>query len=142
MTIIFGDNRNASHRVSIKLVCIANQKLLLIRQKGKETFNLVWGGVDYGETIPKTIQREFLEETGKELWEIKPKLLHVEIKTFPKGGQFDGVVNIFYQLTFDTPFEVRLEKWVYEEYKRCSKTELESLAVSEHSNKELLLELL
>jgi hypothetical protein len=34
----------------------------------------------------------------------------VEIKTFPKGGQFDGVVNIFYQLTFDTPFEVRLEK--------------------------------
>jgi hypothetical protein len=37
----FGDPRNASHRVSVKIICRAEQKILVIRAKGKETFNLV-----------------------------------------------------------------------------------------------------
>ena len=45
----FGDPRNASHRVSVKLISLAEDKILLIRAKGKDTFNLVGGGVDLGE---------------------------------------------------------------------------------------------
>ncbi len=45
----FGDPRNASHRVSVKLICLAEDKILVIRAKGKDTFNLVGGGVDLGE---------------------------------------------------------------------------------------------
>ncbi len=136
------DPQNASHRVSVKLICIADNKILLIRKKGKNVFNPVGGWVDFGETIPQTIEREFLEETGHILWEKGPKLLHTEIKHFPEWGQFDGVVNIFYLLSFDTPFDVVLEEWVYAEFKRCSKSELQDLPVSDHTNKELLLSLM
>lgn len=142
MSTIIGDTKNASNRASVKLVCIANNKILLIRGKGKEVFNLVGWWVDYGEAIPQTIAREFLEETGHVLWNKELKLLHVEIKNFPKWGQFDGVVNIFYLLSFDNTFDIILEEWVYEEYKWCSKEELQNLPVSDHTNKELLLSLL
>jgi hypothetical protein len=37
----FGDPRNASHRVSVKLICRSEQKILLIRAIGKDYFNLV-----------------------------------------------------------------------------------------------------
>lgn len=142
MNTIIGDPKNASNRASVKLVCIANNKILLIRAKSKDVFNLVGGWVDYWETILQTIEREFLEETGHILWNKEPKLLHVEVKHFPKGGQFDGVVNIFYILSFDTPFDIILEEWVYEEYKWCSKEELQNIPVSDHTNKKLLLSLL
>ncbi len=142
MDIVIEDPKNASHRVSVKLVCIANNKILLIRAKNKEVFNLVGWWVDYGETIPQKIEREFWEETGHDLWNTKPELLSVEIKHFPKWGQFDGVVNIFYLLSFDVPFDVILEEWIYEEYQWCSKTALENIPVSEHTNKDLLLSLL
>lgn len=105
-------------------------------------FNLVGWWVDYEETIPQTIEREFLEEMGHSLWNTKPELLYVEIKHFPKWGQFDGVVNIFYLLSFDIPFDIILEEWVYEEYQWCSKAELENISVSDHTNKNLLLSLL
>ncbi len=136
------DPQNASHRASVKLVCIANNSILLIRAKNKDTFNLIGWAVDIWENLDNTIHREFLEETGNVLWDKKPKLVHVEIKHFPKWWQFDGVVNVFYLLSFDNPFDIVLEEWVYEEYKWCSKEELQNLSVSDHTNKELLLSLL
>ena len=139
---VFWDPRNASHRASVKLICIANDSILLIRAKWKETFNLVGWAVDIWEHLEDAIQREFLEETGNALWDIKPKLLHVEIKTFPAGWQFDGVVNIFYGLSFDKKFDITLEEWIYEESKRATKEELQNTIVSDHSNKGLLLSLL
>lgn len=136
------DPQNASHRVSVKLVCIANNSVLLIRAKNKDTFNLVGWAVDIWENLDDTIHREFLEETGNVLWDKKPKLVHVEIKHFPKWWQFDAVVNIFYIIYFDTPFDIILEKWVYQEYKWASKDELNNLYISDHSNKDLLLSLI
>lgn len=133
------DPRNASHRASVKLICLAGNELLLIRPKNKGDFNLVWWWVDRWEDIVQTIKREFLEETGNELWNIEPRLIHTEIKNFPAWGPFDAVVNIFYLLSFDKKFDISLEEWVYEEFKRCSKKELEKVNVTEHSNKELLL---
>lgn len=139
---VFWDPRNASNRASVKIICIANDSILLIRAKGKDTFNLVGWAIDIWENINDAIQREFIEETGNVLWDKKPKLVHVEIKTFPAGWQFDGVVNIFYKLYFDKPFDIILEEWVYEEKKRASKEEIKNTIVSDHSNKDLLLSLL
>lgn len=138
----FGDPRNASHRVSVKLICLAEDKILLIRAKGKDTFNLVGGGVDIGEGLSETIQREFYEETGQTVNGIFPQLLDVEIKQFQPWGQFDAVVNIFYLLKFDQPFIPKMEEWVYEERVWADKEGLKSLSLSEHSNKELLISLL
>lgn len=141
--LIFGDERNASNRVSVKLICIAQNKILLIRAKGKDVFNLVGGGVDYWETLPETIKREFFEETWHQLAStIIPKLIHGEIKHFPRWWQFDWVVNIFYILSFPEQFNIILEEWVYEEFKWVAKNELKKLAVSDHTNKEVLLSFL
>ena len=138
----FGDPRNASHRVSVKLISLAEDKILLIRAKGKDTFNLVGGGVDLGEWLLETIQREFYEETGQTLNGISPQLVDVEIKQFQPWGQFDAVVNIFYLLRFDQPFIPKMEEWVYEERVWADKESLELLSLSEHSNKSLLLSLI
>jgi hypothetical protein len=43
MNTIIGDPKNASNRASVKLICIANNKILLIRPKSKGVFNLVGG---------------------------------------------------------------------------------------------------
>ena len=138
----FGDPRNASHRVSVKLICLAEDKILLIRAKGKDTFNLVGGGVDLGEWLLETIQREFYEETRQTLNGISPQLVDVEIKQFQPWGQFDAVVNIFYFLSFDQSFIPKMEEWVYEERVWADKESLELLSLSEHSNKSLLLSLI
>ena len=138
----FGDPRNASHRVSVKLICLAEDKILLIHAKGKDTFNLVGGGVDLGEWLLETIQREFYEETGQTLNVISPQIVDVEIKEFKNWGQFDAVVNIFYLLRFDQPFIPKMEEWVYEERVWADKESLELLSLSEHSNKSLLLSLI
>lgn len=138
----FGDPRNASHRVSIKLICRAEQKILLLRAKGKDTFNLVGWGVDLGEGLNEALHREFMEETGVVLDGVVPQLVDVEIKQFQAGGQFDAVINVFYLLQFDTTFIPKMEAWVYENRVWADKAGLESLSLSEHSNKTLVLSLL
>lgn len=138
----FGDPRNASHRVSVKLICLAEDKILVIRAKGKDTFYLVGGGVDIGEWLLETIQREFYEETGYTLDGVSPQLVDVEIKQFQPWGQFDAVVNVFYLLQLEECFIPKMEEWVYEERVWADKESLESLPLSKHSNKELLLSLL
>lgn len=138
----FGDPRNASHRVSVKLICLAEDKILLIRAKGKDTFNLVGGGVDLGEWLLETIQREFYEETGQTLNGFSPDLVDVEIKQFQPWGQFDAVVNVFYLLKFDQPFIPKMEEWVYEERVWADQDAIKTLPLSEHSNQVLLLKVL
>mgnify|MGYP000003157668 CR=1 FL=1 len=138
----FGDPRNASHRVSVKIICRAEQKILVIRAKGKETFNLVWWWVDLGEWLNEALQREFLEETGYTIDSIAPQLVDVEIKQFQPWGQFDAVVNVFYLIDFEETFVPQMEEGVYEERVWADKESLELLSLSEHSNKSLLLSLI
>lgn len=134
------DLKNASHRVSIKLICKAKDKILLIKPIGKDTFNLIGGWVDRWESIEDSLIREFQEETWLERSpNFSPKLIHVEIKHFPLWGQFDAVVNIFFIIELEEPFNVELEKGIYEDSWRFTNHQLSNLDVSEHSNKELLL---
>jgi 8-oxo-dGTP pyrophosphatase MutT (NUDIX family) len=138
MSTIFWDPKNASNRISVKLICTFEDRILFIRRIWKNEFNLVGGWVDYGESLESAIQREFFEETGIKLVDIKLRLLDVELKHFPKWWQFDGVLNIFYWLKFDEKFTPKLEEWIYEEYKWSPKEELETLPVTEHTNKKIL----
>ena len=142
MTEVYGDMRNASHRTSVKLVCRAENNILLIRNKANEVFNLVGWWADKWEHLDETIRRELLEETWLDLWIMQPKLLHVEVKHFPEWWRFDGSVNIFYLLEFSEKFVPRLEAWVYEEYRRCSRNDLENMPLSDHTNTDILFSVL
>ncbi len=54
-------------RVRVCGICIANNRILMIRHKSLGAGHL-WappgGGVDYGESLQEALKREFVEETG------------------------------------------------------------------------------
>ena len=125
------DPRNAAHRVSLKLLCISEDKILMLHLIDKR-WTLVGGGVDEGESIEIAMKREFFEETGTILDEtIIPRLHHVEIEQYPIHEKFSAVVNIYYELHFDKPFDVIVEEGVYREYKWCTLEEALSLETSQ-----------
>lgn len=55
-------------RVRASGILVEGEKMLLIQLRSPVSKNLVWippgGGVEFGESIKNTVQREFLEETG------------------------------------------------------------------------------
>lgn len=65
--------QNFGNRVRVRVcgVLIENGKVLLLNHKGLGDSGFLWlppgGGVDFGETISETLQREFLEETNLEV---------------------------------------------------------------------------
>jgi len=132
------DPKNAAHRVSLKCICIAENKVLMLHLIDKR-WSLVGGGVDEWDDLQSAMRREFLEETGNILdHSVIPQLLHTEIKQFSNPGRFSAVLNIFYALRFDKMFEVQVEEWVYEEYKWCTLEEALALETSDHFNKDVL----
>lgn len=133
------DPRNAAHRVSLKLLCISDAKILMLRLIDRH-WTLVGGGVDKGESIETAMKREFFEETGMVLDDtIIQKLHHVEIEQYEKEGSFSAVVNIYYILHFDKPFDVILEDGVYSEYRWCTPEEFLSTETHIHLNKEVVI---
>ncbi len=121
------DPRNAAHRVSLKLLCISDAKILMLHLIDRH-WTLVGWWVDKGESIEVAMKREFFEETGTILDDtIIPKLHHVEIEQYDTEGKFSAVVNIYYTLYFDKSFDVILEDGVYSEYKRATLDEMSSL---------------
>ena len=121
------DPKNAAHRVSLKLLCISDAKILMLHLIDRH-WTLVGGWVDKGESIEMAMKREFFEETGTILDDaVIPRLHHVEIEQYDTEWQFSAVVNIYYVLYFDKPFDVILEDGVYSEYKRATLDEMISL---------------
>lgn len=51
-------------------ICVKNGKMLLVKKKDQYSF--VGGGVEKEETHEECLKREFVEESGYELLEIKP----------------------------------------------------------------------
>ena len=133
------DPRNAAHRVSLKLLCISESKILMLHLIDRHR-TLVGGGVDKGESIEIAMKREFFEETGTILDDtIIPKLYHVEIEQYDTEGKFSAVANIYYTLYFDKPFDVILEDGVYSEYRWCTPEEFLSTETHIHLNKEVVI---
>ena len=51
-------------------ICVRDKKMLLVKKKGQ--FSFIGGGLEKGESHEDCLRREFIEESGYELKEIKP----------------------------------------------------------------------
>lgn len=55
-------------RIRVCGICIENDRILMIRHRFVGDENIFWsppgGGMQFGESAPETLKREFLEETG------------------------------------------------------------------------------
>ena len=71
--IIIGEkleNKKYDFRETCFGICVKNGKMLLVKKK--EQYSFIGGGVEMGETHEECLRREFIEESGYELKEVKP----------------------------------------------------------------------
>ncbi|MBE9463068.1 NUDIX domain-containing protein [Dyadobacter subterraneus] len=58
-------------RIRVCGICVADNCILMIRHRFLGDENIFWsppgGGMQFGESAPETLKREFLEETGLEI---------------------------------------------------------------------------
>ena len=64
------DGRKYDFRETCFGICVKNNKMLLVKKK--EQYSFVGGGIENGETHEQCLKREFIEESGYELIDIKP----------------------------------------------------------------------
>jgi 8-oxo-dGTP diphosphatase len=83
-------------RVRVSGLCVVNKKVLLVCHQGIGTSGKLWsppgGGMQFGETAPQTLQREFGEETG----------LNVTVGRFLCVNEFVGLplhaIELFFEV--------------------------------------------
>ncbi|MBQ7798385.1 MAG: NUDIX domain-containing protein [Clostridia bacterium] len=71
--IVIGDkleNKKYDFRETCFGICVKDGNMLLVKKN--EQFSFIGGGVEAGETHEKCLKREFIEESGYEVLEIKP----------------------------------------------------------------------
>ena len=51
-------------------ICLKNNKLVLVKKKGQYSF--IGGGIENGESYEDCLKREFIEESGYSIQDIKP----------------------------------------------------------------------
>ena len=89
-------------RVRVCGICLQDDKILLVRHSGLGQEGILWippgGGMEWGQTAPENLAREFLEETGIEV-EVGPFMfIHEHLKAplhavelffrvYPLGGE-------------------------------------------------------
>jgi 8-oxo-dGTP pyrophosphatase MutT (NUDIX family) len=85
-----------SWRVSVYAVIIRDGQLLCIKNKKEELFDLIGGGIEFGENLEEAMYREGLEEAGAKI-----KLgRHLETSIdwfFHKRGTFHQTLQLFYR---------------------------------------------
>ncbi len=71
-TITIGEKFNSKFdfRETCFGICCDNSKILLVKKKNQ--YSLVGGGIEDGETMEDCLKREFLEEAGLKITNIKP----------------------------------------------------------------------
>jgi len=90
------DNSPLSWRVSAYALITRGEEILLIKNKKEKMYDVVGGGVEFGETIADAIYREGLEEAGATLR--LAQLVHTKVDWFfhKKENKFFQTFQLFY----------------------------------------------
>lgn len=109
------DGSPITWRVSAYVLIKKEDMVLLIKDKREKLYDVVGGGIEFGETIEETLYREAMEESGAE---IKiGKLLHTNVSWFyhTANKQFHQTLRLFYQAELVTELKEPTEEnidWV------------------------------
>lgn len=88
-------------RVSAYLLIVRERKLFVIKNRTEKLFDIVSGGIEFGETIEEALQREAMEEGGATIQ--LGELLHAEVDWFyhRTKQQYYQTMQLFYLATVD-----------------------------------------
>lgn len=114
--------KDSLYRVSFKcLIKDGHEKILVVKERGRSSWDLPGGGIEFGETIEESIARELYEEVSfrgdfkykvlkihdpvklitRDVWQIKiAVLLEVDNQNFSVGNDAD-------EITFIDPDELK-----------------------------------
>ncbi len=125
-------------RIRVAGILEKENKILFIKHKKEE--NEYWllpgGGVDYGETFQKALEREFIEETGLRINVGKMKFISEAIAPNTKRH----IVNIFFEVNYISG-ELKIgDEKILKELKYLEKKQLENKIIYPNIKKELLEE--
>lgn len=90
------DGSPISWRVSAYVIIRQNSQVLIIKNRTEKLYDIIGGGIEFGEDIKEALARECMEEAG-----IQAKigrLLDAKVNWFShKNGQFYQTLQLFYE---------------------------------------------
>ena len=124
------------HRVSIKALCVLDGKVLLGRESSQASgkWEMLGGGLDFGENIQEGLRREIEEETGLKIKKISKSPVYVWTHKFENRRKIDWFYSciIAYRVEFENlDFTPTHE---CEEIKFFSKEELKTIELNGQTN--------
>jgi 8-oxo-dGTP pyrophosphatase MutT (NUDIX family) len=116
--VVSYDGSPLQWRVSAYLLIIHEHKLLVIKNRTEKLFDIVGGGIEFGETIEEALQREAMEEAGAKIQ--LGALLHAEVDWFyhRTKQQYYQTMQLFYlsalggELVEPTEADIEAVYWV------------------------------
>ncbi len=120
----------SSYRPNVAAVFVRGGKWLLVKKRGRRSWQFPQGGVELGETFELALRREMKEELGISNFRIVSKARYVHEYEWPqkwrnanpeKGGDFVGQRQRFFVCAFPSNQKIRLSselekfKWVKRE---------------------------
>lgn len=90
------DGSPVTWRVSAYVIVRCSNTILIIKNKLEKLFDIVGGGIEFGEDIEKALRREAREEAGVDLK--LGKILDAQVGWFfHRQGSFHQTLQLFYQ---------------------------------------------
>lgn len=104
------DGSQISWRVSVYAIIQEENRVLIIKHNKEKLYDVIGGGIEFGEDIEETLHREALEEAGARI--VVGKLLHSNVSWFYhwNHGSFYQTLRLFYSAKLIGKLDKPLEK--------------------------------
>ena len=103
------DGSPISWRVSAYALVKKNNKILIIKNKREKLYDIVGGGIEFGEDITQALERECMEEGGAEIKIGTLLKAHVDW-FYHRNGNYYQTLQLFYEAELSGDLQEPTEK--------------------------------